>query len=175
MLILADETLEWFFETAFPSSFHLSPLTSSEPRTPGLTTFANLRGVSNQTVSAMTTSLSNLSLPTSAVGQGVPPGSKGLRGMLDNIVTDGMRVAAEVKRRMDEAQKELEKSAAEGRPGAGAQQDDEDDEEHEEHEGDLLEGAEAKAVDALAGASAQGDAGQARLARRPSEMGESLI
>ena len=40
----------------------------------------------------------------------VPPG-KGLRGVLDNIVSDGMRVAAEVRRRMEEAQRELEKNA----------------------------------------------------------------
>jgi hypothetical protein len=40
----------------------------------------------------------------------VPPG-KGLRGVLDNIVTEGMRVAAEVRHRMDEAQKEMEKNA----------------------------------------------------------------
>lgn len=40
----------------------------------------------------------------------VPPG-KGLRGVLDNIVTEGMRVAVEVRNRMDEAQKEMEKNA----------------------------------------------------------------
>ena len=59
--------------------------------------------------------------------------------MLDNIVTDGMRVAAEVKRRMDEAQKELDKSAS----TRGTSQDDDDDEEGEEGVGDLLGGVEA--------------------------------
>lgn len=64
--------------------------------------------------------------------------------MLDNIVTDGMRVAREVGRRMEEAQRELEKG--------GEYRDDDDD--HDDarsiyaksvHDGDrdLLEGAEA--------------------------------
>ena len=67
--------------------------------------------------------------------------------MLDNIVTDGMRVAAEVKRRMDEAQKELDKG--------GVTRGTEDDDDEEEHDagGDLLEGAEADAGVGVAGAS----------------------
>lgn len=52
----------------------------------------------------------------------VPPG-KGIRGMLDNIVSDGMRVAAEVRRRMEEAQKELDASSRK-------QEDDEEDDEN---------------------------------------------
>jgi len=59
--------------------------------------------------------------------------------MLDNIVTDGMRVAVEVRRRMDDAQKELDRGAA----TRGTE--DEEDEEGEDHAGDLLEGAEADA------------------------------
>lgn len=39
------------------------------------------------------------------------PPAKGLRGVLDNIVSDGMRVAGEVRKRVDEAQREIERSA----------------------------------------------------------------
>ena len=62
--------------------------------------------------------------------------------MLDNIVSDGMRVAAEVKRRMDEAQRELDREARHGR--------EEDEEEGEEASGkdrELLEGAETADVE----------------------------
>ena len=60
--------------------------------------------------------------------------------MLDNIVTDGMRVAAEVRKRIDEAQTELDRSAV----TRGTEEDDDD----EEDEGgrDLLEGADAEAM-----------------------------
>jgi predicted phage gp36 major capsid-like protein len=58
--------------------------------------------------------------------------------MLDNIVTDGMRVAAEVRRRYDEAQKELDKEARHGR--------DDDDDEEDAKDADLLEGAETADV-----------------------------
>jgi Sec-independent protein translocase protein TatA len=63
--------------------------------------------------------------------------------MLDNIVSDGMRVAAEVRRRMDEAQKEMDREARQGR-------DDEDDEDEASNakDADLLEGAETAGVDA---------------------------
>lgn len=39
------------------------------------------------------------------------PPAKGLRGVLDNIVSDGMRVAGEVRKRVDEAQREMERNA----------------------------------------------------------------
>lgn len=84
----------------------------------------------------------------------MPPGNTGLRGMLDNIVTDGMRVAAEVKKQMQEAQYEN------NRPYA--RHDDEDDDEGDidlgndpssaerrsvrEDDRDLLEGADASAA-----------------------------
>ena len=64
---------------------------------------------------------------------------KGLRGMLDNIVTDGMRVAAEVRRRMDEAQREIDR-------GASTRGTESDDEEEDEGGRDLLEGAEVDAA-----------------------------
>ena len=56
----------------------------------------------------------------------MPPG-KGLRGVLDNIVSDGIRMAAEVKKRMDEAQRDL----AHGRE---EEEDDEDDDDYPRRE-----------------------------------------
>lgn len=153
MLILADETLEEFFDSAFPSSFYLSSTPNTAvPRmsiSSNLTTFSNLPRQHTQSP-----------VPASAAGGGVPPGNKGLRGMLDNIVTDGMRVAAEVKRRMDEAQREMERQAAAG--GVTHRDEEEEDDEMEmgsgpgnaetrsvrEQDRDLLEGAEAEAIDA---------------------------
>ncbi|KAI4258785.1 MAG: hypothetical protein LQ352_001094 [Teloschistes flavicans] len=144
MVILADELLQQFFETAFPASFHLSPnlQRSSTSSSQTLTTF------SSPPTSAP------LPVPNRA-GAVVPPGNKGLRGVLDNIVSDGMRVAQEVRKRMDEAQKELERNAVQ-RPHAA--DDDEEDEDLRgaggyggdaerrsvmERDRDLLEGAEA--------------------------------
>lgn len=50
------------------------------------------------------------------MGVVVPP-SKGLRGVLDTIVSDGMRVAAEVRKRMDELERQVQDSDRE-RDGA---------------------------------------------------------
>lgn len=153
MVVLADELLEQFFESSFPASFRISEkLATAGPTSSSssLTTFSSI-GFGRST-------------PASQAGVGgigsaglVPPG-KGLRGVLDNIVTDGMRVAAEVRRRMDEAQKELEKNAV--------QRPEDDDDEDEGYDGkgtsggyggdaerrsvrsedrDLLEGADAEA------------------------------
>ena len=83
------------------------------------------------------------------------PPAKGLRGVLDSIVSDGMRVAGEVRKRVDEAQRELERSAT---VRSGGAQDDEDEDDDligrpsngsfggrsvRDHDRDLLEGAEA--------------------------------
>lgn len=175
MLILADETLEYFFDTALPNSFHLAD-------TPLPTDHIGSSGRSFSTSSGNLTTFSNLkpTLPPSPVpthpmpGSGhatsvgpaggvVPPGSRGLRGMLDNIVTDGMRVAAEVRRRMDDAQKELERNAT----GNPAKEEDDDEEEEEGEDGpldlglevprdqDLLEGADAEAIQAPSGEARQ--------------------
>lgn len=141
MLVLADETLEHFFDIEFPNSFKLAddPLPSaSASSASNLTTFQNLGRRVSQGVQAAAPR--DIALPGG--GGVVPPGRQGLRGMLDNIVTDGMRVATEVRRRMEEAQKELD--------SAGGQQsqhdEDEDDDEADRKsikDGDLLEGAEA--------------------------------
>lgn len=110
MVVLADELLEQFFESSFPASFHIiEGLPNAAPSAHSLTTFSSLGFGARPPV-------------PSQVG---PPGAgRGLRGVLDNIVTDGMRVATEVRRRMDEAQKELEKNAL---PGQRPEDDDEDD------------------------------------------------
>lgn len=110
MVVLADELLEQFFESSFPASFHIiEGLPSSVSSTPSLTTFSSLGFGARPPV------------PPPA---GPPGAGRGLRGVLDNIVTDGMRVATEVRRRMEEAQKELEKNAL---PGQRQEDDDDDD------------------------------------------------
>jgi TBC1 domain family member 8/9 len=155
MVVLADELLEQFFESSFPASFHIL----DKPTSPS--------GLANGSSTLTTFSSLGFGRPSASLLQGrgavggtgsaglVPP-SKGLRGVLDNIVTDGMRVAAEVKRRMDEAQKELEKNAMQ-------RDDDDEDEGDDDHQMpsayskdsdrrsvrsedmDLLEGADAEA------------------------------
>ncbi|KAL2353058.1 rab-GTPase-TBC domain-containing protein [Cryomyces antarcticus] len=154
MVILADEMLENFFDSAFSNSFRLSPApfpSSAVSTTPTLTTFAN---------AGFRTSMPAVS--PGGPGAGVVPPGKGIRGMLDNIVTDGMRVAVEVRRRMDEAQKEVDRTAS--KRGTEDEEDDDDDqyagrasgayggeaERRSVREGDrdLLEGAEAVDVGA---------------------------
>ena len=102
MVILADELLQQFFEFSFAESFHIVPQVAGRSssfslQTPTLTTFSGL-------------SARQMFTPSGVTGTNEAP-TKGLRGLLDNIVTDGMRVAAEVRKRMDEAQKELERNA----------------------------------------------------------------
>ena len=112
MVVLADELLEQFFESSFPTSFHvIEGVSSPAAATSGaLTTF---------------TSLGFGARPPVPVPAGPAAAGRGLRGVMDGIITDGMRVATEVRRRMDEAQKELEKNAL---PGQKQDDDDEDDE-----------------------------------------------
>lgn len=184
MVILADETLEHFFDRAFANSFRLSDV----PTTTGanLTTFANAGRTPTSATSA-----GSVSLPSVPSTGGIVPPGKGLRGMLDNIVSDGMRVAAEVKRRMDEAQREMERAQ-------GHVADDDDDEDDGKHGGgaetrslherdrDLLEGAEtedmeekAKAevqnlIDADTGEGTSGGAGQGAGGKDGELLGEAL-
>lgn len=116
MVVLADELLEQFFESSFPTSFHILEglgNTTSTSAGPALTTFASLNFGAGRPA-----------LPVQAPG---PHGAgRGLRGVLDNIVTDGMRVATEVRRRMDEAQKELENNAVPGQRQDEEEEDDDD-------------------------------------------------
>ena len=161
MLVLADEALESFFDSGFPNSFHLAdaPLASSTVTTmSNLTTFASA-GIPTRLAAPPLLS------PGGAAAGVVAPG-KGIRGMLDNIVTDGMKVAAEVRRRMDEAQKELDKGAV-----TRGTEDDEDDDEGDEGGRDLLEGADAEAA-------ATGDSTSAATSPTkgaPEAMGASLL
>ncbi|KAM0820195.1 putative GTPase-activating protein [Seiridium cardinale] len=122
MVVLADELLEQFFESSFPTSIHIiDGLPASALPSSALTTFSSF---SRATAPA---------LPISQPGAGGP--ARSLRGVLDNIVTDASRVAAEVRRRMEEAQRELEKNAL-----PGQRDDDEEDE-------DDLQGARSAVAD----------------------------
>ena len=137
MLVLADETLESFFDSGFANSFHLAdaPLPSSTLTSPSFLNLHNAAPGSGQAPLVP-------SISPGGPGAGVVAPGKGLRGMLDNIVTDGMRVAAEVRRRMDEAQKELDRGAS----TRGTEDDEEEEGEGEElHGRDLLDVAEADA------------------------------
>ncbi|KAF7716450.1 Rab-GTPase-TBC domain-containing protein [Penicillium ucsense] len=121
MVVLADELLEQFFESYFPQSFHLSDrphpasVAASSSLSSNLTTFSNIGRPSASVTAGVSVA--------GASGGIVPPG-KGLRGVLDNIVTDGIRMAAEVKKRMDDAQRDLERNAL----GHRDEDDDDDDE-----------------------------------------------
>ncbi|GAW15525.1 hypothetical protein ANO14919_049380 [Xylariales sp. No.14919] len=116
MVVLADELLEQFFESSFPTSLHITDGLPNTTSSSSLTTFSSL----------------NFSRPATLSPPGAQPGlagaGRGLRGVLDNIVTDASRVAAEVRRRMEEAQRELEKNALPG-------QRDEDEEDEEDIQG----------------------------------------
>ncbi|KAI1278867.1 hypothetical protein F5Y07DRAFT_56572 [Xylaria sp. FL0933] len=117
MVVLADELLEQFFESSFPTSLHIiDGLPNATSQSSSLTTFSSL----------------NFNRPATLSPSGAQPGlagaGRGLRGVLDNIVTDASRVAAEVRRRMEEAQRELEKNALPG-------QRDEDEEDEEDLQG----------------------------------------
>ncbi|KAH6894165.1 rab-GTPase-TBC domain-containing protein [Thelonectria olida] len=170
MVVLADELLEQFFESSFPTSFHIiDGLQSSTPSSsaPSLTTFASL-GFGAR--------------PPPPPPAGPAGAGRGLRGVLDNIVTDGMRVATEVRRRMEEAQKELEKNALPGqrdddeeddddigvevgvRSGPAATSTDMERRSVRSSDRDLLDGADAEA-----GASSKEAPGQSLLDADPGE------
>ena len=146
MVVLADELLQQFFEFSFAESFHIAPenvgrASTFSIQTPTLTTFSGINA-------------RQIFTPSSTGPNDAP--SKGLRGLLDNIVTDGMRVAAEVRKKMDEAQQDLERNAL----STHEDYDDEDEEARtpglhmgdpekrsvRERDRDLLEGAEAESI-----------------------------
>ncbi|KFA48645.1 hypothetical protein S40293_04536 [Stachybotrys chartarum IBT 40293] len=112
MVVLADELLEQFFESSFPTSFRvIEGYRSPSVSAPALTTFSSLGFAAR---------------PPVATQAGPASAGRGLRGVLDNIVTDGMRVATEVRRRMEDAQKELEKNALPSQKGEEDEEDDDD-------------------------------------------------
>ncbi|SLM34822.1 gtpase activating protein [Lasallia pustulata] len=172
MLILADDLLQQFFESAFSASFRLSPRSSPPQLTPSstLTTFSNIGTISRRGTSASVSSSTSASGVAGAGAGGgagagagaggagvVVPPSKGLRGVLDSIVSDGMRVAAEVRKRMDELERQVqerERGREREREGEGEDEGDEegrasyggeaDRRSVREGDRDLLEGAEAE-------------------------------
>ena len=185
MVILADELLEQFFETFFPQSFRLadlapnsSSLSLASPTNTlsgNLTTFSNLGTPVKNLLNGAGTA--NKTLPdVGRAGGVVEPGSRGLRGVLDNIVNDGMRMAAEMRKRMDDAQKEFERNARE--QGQRPYRDDEGDEEEEYDEKDtgigtrdqeLLEGAEVASIRTNTGLSGGGNGGEGSSIRSRAE------
>ena len=154
MVILADELLEQFFESFFPQSFHLSSTPNastvslaSSTLSGNLTTFANL-GTPVKNLISSTSGKAGV-VDVGQAGGVVEPGSRGIRGVLDNIVNDGMRMAAEMRKRMDEAQKEFEKNARENGQKVKDEEDDEEDLDEKsimKRDQDLLEGAEAASI-----------------------------
>ncbi|KAJ5360294.1 hypothetical protein N7517_009485 [Penicillium concentricum] len=130
MVVLADELLEQFFESYFPQSFHLSDhphpaaLAASSSMSSNLTTFSNLGSIRSSGLAA------GSAAPVAGASGGIVPPGKGLRGVLDNIVSDGIRMAAEVKKRMDEAQRDLERNAL----GREEEEDDDDDDDYPRRE-----------------------------------------
>lgn len=154
MVILADELLEQFFESFFPQSFHLSATPNSNATTSpastlsgNLTTFTNLGTPVKNLISGSSADKEGF-VDVGRAGGIVEPGSRGLRGVLDNIVSDGMRMAAEMRKRMDEAQREYDRNHV----GVGPRRDDDDDDEEFDDKAsprrdqDLLEGAEVASI-----------------------------
>ncbi len=169
MVVLADELLEQFFESSFPTSFHVVeglqlPALASPS---ALTTFSSLRLGGSQLA------------PPAAAGRVAPP--RGLRGVLDNIVTDGMRVAAEVRKRVEDVQREIEKNAFAGQQQQQPRRDQDDDDDDDDgprssavdterrsvrsEDRDLLEGADAEAADAAGTNDGGGDPAAAASTR----------
>ncbi|KAJ5182626.1 hypothetical protein N7492_000242 [Penicillium capsulatum] len=152
MVILADELLEQFFESYFPQSFHLSDhphpaaLAASSSLSSNLTTFSNLGGARQAQLGASSNA------PVGGASGGIVPPGRGLRGVLDNIVTEGSRVAAEVKKRMDDAQRELERNAL-GRDD----DDDEDDEDDDPRLGSASAAAMAGGISSWGAGAYSGD------------------
>ncbi|KAJ4514560.1 GTPase activating protein (GAP) [Exophiala dermatitidis] len=165
MVILADELLEQFFETFFPRSFHLSdsPNAStvslpSSTLSGNLTTFTNLGTPVKNLINGGGSS-NKTDIDVGRAGGVVEPGSRGLRGVLDNIVNDGMRMAAEMRKRMEETQREFERNAREQGHAANRpyRDDDEEDDDDDDADGgkdtelgkkdqELLEGAEVASI-----------------------------
>ncbi|KAF8457534.1 rab-GTPase-TBC domain-containing protein [Terfezia claveryi] len=199
MVILADELLERFFESGFAESFVLldagnpSSSTYLHPNTPshyqtgqqqqqhqqrhsGLTTFNT--PAPSQSASAAAAPLavhggvgmaSVLNGPAAVAGA-----AKGLRGVLDNIVNDGMRVAAEVKRRMDELDANARASGARAGEKGGEEEDGEEDEDAGVVEGrdrELLSGAEAEVGSVRSGISGRRSLGGLEEEERVEEEG----
>lgn len=94
----------------------------------------------------------------------MPPG-RGLRGVLDNIVSDGIRVAAEVRKRVDDAQREL----------AVHHDHDDDDDEDDEDEDPARADVDAVTSPAMIGGVSSWGAGAFAAERRVREADRDLL
>lgn len=152
MVVLADELLEQFFESSFPTSLHI--IEGLQTPTSSLTTFSSFGRASAPV------------MPAAQAGMG----GRGLRGVLDNIVTDASRVAAEVRRRMEDAQRELEKNAL---PGQKEEEEDDDDD-VQEHKASAADperrSVRSSDLDLLDGADAEAGAGGAAKEQQGSSL-----
>ena len=140
MVILADELLEEFFGGGFGGSFVLVDQPQPVPPLPQRQPFVQSGGASvrySMPPAPRPQPVVQAAVPVVG-GQGQIPRGLGLRGVLDNIVNDGMRVAAEVRRRMEE----LDAAAAPG----GVQEEEEEGAEGGVQGGDreLLRGMEVE-------------------------------
>ena len=191
MVILADELLQQFFESGFPNSFHLSPTSATHLHRSSTSSSQQLTTFSSPT----STTPSSLPIPRAPHQQQHPApsfggGVRGLRGMLDSFVTDGRRMAGEVRKQWEEAQKEMERTGAvhhAGAPSPGGRRptqsssyEDEEEEEDEKAGGgrDLLEGAEADAGGVGKDLTNQGEGKEGLgLGKMPSggEEGEKVV
>ncbi|ERF76014.1 GTPase-activating protein [Endocarpon pusillum Z07020] len=150
MVILADELLEQFFESFFPQSFHLSDAPNLNAAS-SLTTFTSLGTPVKNLMTGSSTDKEGF-VHVGRAGGVVEPGSRGLRGVLDNIVNDGMRMAAEMRKRMDEAQRDHDRNNNNNNNNLAhrREEEDEDDEFDEKaparRDQDLLEGAEVASI-----------------------------
>lgn len=161
MVILADELLEQFFDAFFPSSFHLytQPHPASIASTSlssNLTTFSNLNIPKPQFSGSAP-------VPVAGASGGIVPPGRGLRGVLDNIVTDGIRVAAEVRKRVDDAQREL------------APHNDEEDDEEDEDEDPTRADVDAVTSPAMVGGVSSWGAGAYGAERRVRDADRDLL
>lgn len=162
MVILADELLEQFFDAFFPSSFHLytQPHPASLASTSlssNLTTFSNLN-IPKPHFSG------SAPVPVAGASGGIVPPGRGLRGVLDNIVSDGIRVAAEVRKRVDDAQREL-----------AVHHDDDDDDEDDEDEDPARADVDAVTSPAMIGEVSSWGAGTFAAERRVREADRDLL
>lgn len=161
MVILADELLEQFFDAFFPSSFHLynqpHPATlATTSLSSNLTTFSNLNLPKPQFSGSAP-------VPVAGASGGIVPPGRGLRGVLDNIVSDGIRVAAEVRKRVDDAQREL------------TPHNDDDDDEEDEDEDPSRADVDAVTSPAMIGGVSSWGAGAYSAERRVRDADRDLL
>lgn len=143
MVVLADEVLERFFERGFAETFTLLSTDGTASVLQPTTTGPNPRpGIAVQPSSLGGRMPSLPSLPSSpAIVAGT---TKSLRGVLDGMVDEGMRVAAEFRKRVEEMEeKAVDHSREDEDDDAGRETDSKS---IMETDRDLLKGAEAETI-----------------------------